>query len=337
MTRFAVTRRGFGRAAATGVALVAAPLIVMPLRGILAQSAPASTGGTVSLADLNRMSAADFAAAVGGTFQLAPWVAEAAATKRPFASVTALHEAMFDVMRLAPADKQLAFLRAQPELSSAAARAGTIPTYSKGEQASLGLTTLSEPEFERFQKLNAAYKAKFGFPFIIAVRRYTRDSILGEFERRLENQPAAELAAALQQEYFITRLRIAGLVTGNDVPKVIGLLDTHVLDAVTGGPAVGMKIELFEFSGDQAHKIAETMTNSDGRNGTPLIAGRPLPIGRYELRFGLGNYFVKRATGLNNPPFLDIVPIRFSVAEPETHYHVPLLCTPWSYSTYKGS
>mgnify|MGYP001792127243 CR=1 FL=1 len=135
----------------------------------------------------------------------------------------------------------------------------------------------------------------------------------------------------------MTGRRVAGLVTGNEAPKVIGLLDTHVLDAVTGGPAVGMKIELFEFSGDQAHKIAETVTNEDGRNGTPLIAGRPLPIGRYELRFGLGGYFAKRATGLNNPPFLDIVPIRFSVAEPETHYHVPLLCTPWSYSTYKGS
>ena len=69
----------------------------------------------------------------------------------------------------------------------------------------------------------------------------------------------------------------------------------------------------------------------------PLIGGRPLPIGRYELRFAIGDHFRSRGIASGDPPFLDIVPLRFSVAEPEGHYHVPLLCTPWSYSTYRGS
>jgi 2-oxo-4-hydroxy-4-carboxy-5-ureidoimidazoline decarboxylase len=84
-------------------------------------------------------------------------------------------------------------------------------------------------------------------------------------------------------------------------------------------------------------KISQSVTDADGRNGTPLMANRPLPIGRYELRFALGDYFAKRVAGLVDPPFLDIVSLRFSIAEPETHYHLPLLCTPWSYSIYKGT
>ncbi len=79
------------------------------------------------------------------------------------------------------------------------------------------------------------------------------------------------------------------------------------------------------------------MTNADGRTDRPLIDDRPIPIGIYELRFGIGDYFARQGKRLADPPFLDIVPLRFAVAEPEGHYHVPLLATPWSYSTYRGS
>jgi len=78
-------------------------------------------------------------------------------------------------------------------------------------------------------------------------------------------------------------------------------------------------------------------TNHDGRTDTPLIADRPLPIGTYELRFSTAGYFTARGVALSDPPYLDVVPIRFSIAEPEGHYHVPLVMTPWSYSTYRGS
>ena len=141
----------------------------------------------------------------------------------------------------------------------------------------------------------------------------------------------------MQEVFYITRLRIAARVTGEGMPDVNGRLSTHVLDTHAGRPAVGVAIELYEFAGERAHYIQSAITNADGRTDQPLIGGRPLPIGRYELRFAVGDHFRSRGIECGDPPFLDIVPLRFSIAEPEGHYHVPLLCTPWSYSTYRGS
>jgi 2-oxo-4-hydroxy-4-carboxy-5-ureidoimidazoline decarboxylase len=292
---------------------------------------------TASLADLNRMDPAAFEAAIGDVFELAPWVARAAHGRRPFATVADLHAAMMGAVRAAPREQQLAFIRNHPDLAGKAARAGDVTDESKSEQASAGLGTLSDEEFARFHRLNDAYKEKFGFPFMICVRRHTRDSILSEFERRLPRDEAAEFAQAMQEVFYITRLRIAAKVTGEGVPQVNGRLSTHVLDTHAGRPAVGIAIELYEFAGGQAHRIAQALTNADGRTDRPLIADRPLPIGRYELRFGVGDHFRRRGVEAGDPPFLDIVPLRFSIAEPEGHYHVPLLCSPWSYSTYRGS
>ena len=292
---------------------------------------------TEKLADLNQMSLPAFAAAVGDAFELAPWVSEAAGARRPFATVTALHEAMMGAVRAAPRDRQIEFFKGHPDLAGKAARAGAITDDSKREQSSVGLDSLDEADFARFHRLNDAYREKFGFPFIVCVRRHTRDSILTQFERRLGHDAATEFIAALQEIFHITRLRIAAKVTGEGMPRVNGRLSTHVLDTHIGRPAVGVAIELHEFSGKTAHLIAEAVTNSDGRTDRPLIGDRPLPIGRYELRFAVGDHFRSRGIEQGDPPFLDIVPLRFSVAEPEGHYHVPLLCTPWSYSTYRGS
>ena len=290
-----------------------------------------------SLDDLNRAAPGDFLSALGDTFELAPWVAEAVAAKRPFATVTALHEAMMGAVRAVPRDRQLDFLRGHPDLAGKAARSGAVTEDSRHEQASVGLDTLTEEEFARFHRLNDAYKAQFGFPFIVCVRRHTRDSILNQFERRLRHDAATEFAAALQEISFITRLRLASKVSGEGMPQVNGRLSTHVLDTHAGRPAVGVAVELYEFAGDRAHRIATATTNADGRTDAPLIGGRPLPTGRYELRFAVGDHFRSRGIEQGDPPFLDIVPLRFSIAEPEGHYHVPLLCTPWSYSTYRGS
>jgi len=292
---------------------------------------------SVSLADLNRMDPAAFETAIGDTFELAPWVAKAAHGRRPFATVADLHAAMMGAVRAAPREQQLAFIRNHPDLAGKAARAGDVTHESKSEQASAGLDTLSDEEFVRFHRLNDAYKEKFGFPFMICVRRHTRDSILSEFERRLPRDAAAEFAQAMLEVFYITRLRIAAKVTGEGVPAVNGRLSTHVLDTHAGRPAVGLAIELYEFAGPQAHRIATAITNADGRTDRPLMADRPLPIGRYELRFAVGDHFRRRGVEAGDPPFLDIVPLRFSIAEPEGHYHVPLLCSPWSYSTYRGS
>lgn len=292
---------------------------------------------TVTLGELNRMGSAEFAASIGDTFELAPWVAEAAAARRPFAKVTALHEAMMGALRAAPRERQLEFLRGHPDLAGKAARAGAVTDDLRREQASVGLDSLSEEAFARFHRLNDAYKARFGFPFMICVRRHTRDSILAQFERRLGNDANTEFAAALQEVFYITRLRVAGKVTGEGMPAVNGRLSTHVLDTHAGRPAAGVAVELYELAGEKAHYIQTAITNADGRTDKPLIADRPLPIGRYELRFAIGNHFRSRGIDSGDPPFLDIVPLRFSIAEPEGHYHVPLLCTPWSYSTYRGS
>ena len=115
------------------------------------------------------------------------------------------------------------------------------------------------------------------------------------------------------------------------MPVTTGRLSTHVLDTVAGRPAPGVRIALHEIGESARALLKETVTNADGRTDAPLIAGEPLRIGTYELTFHIGEYFGKSSG------FLDIVPIRFSIAEPEGHYHVPLLVTPWSYTTYRGS
>jgi 5-hydroxyisourate hydrolase len=117
----------------------------------------------------------------------------------------------------------------------------------------------------------------------------------------------------------------------------MGRLSTHVLDTVNGKPAKGVAIELFALEGDSWRSVLRTKTNDDGRTDAPLMTGEAFQTGTYELVFHVGDYFRSVGTATADPPFLDVVPIRFSIAEPLGHYHVPLLVSPWSYSTYRGS
>src|SRR5262245_59001799 len=141
----------------------------------------------IALDQLNHVTPADFTAATGDTFERAPWIAAAVAARRPFATVTALHEAMMGALSAAP--------RGQPDLAAKA----VLTDDSAREQASVGLDSLGKEERVRFHRLNDAYKARFGFPFMICVRRHTRDSILTQFERRLHHDAATEFARALQE------------------------------------------------------------------------------------------------------------------------------------------
>jgi 2-oxo-4-hydroxy-4-carboxy-5-ureidoimidazoline decarboxylase len=285
-----------------------------------------------TIAALNALQADSFVAELAEVFERAPWVAEAAAAGRPYPTVTALHDAMMQVVRTAARERQSAFIGGHPELGSRVRRAD-LTQDSQAEQGGLGLDRLSAEEFERFSRLNAAYRKKFGIPFIVCVRRHTRDSILHQFERRLGNDPETERARALDEIGLITRLRLVAKVTGPGIPTTTGRLSTHVLDTAAGRPAQGIAIALHEIGGSARALLRETVTNADGRTDAPLIAGEPLRIGTYELTFDVGRYF-QAAT---DPAYLGIVPIRFSIAEPEGHYHVPLLMTPWSYTTYRGS
>ncbi|MEM9536208.1 MAG: hydroxyisourate hydrolase [Cyanobacteria bacterium P01_E01_bin.45] len=119
-----------------------------------------------------------------------------------------------------------------------------------------------------------------------------------------------------------------------------GKLTTHVLDIASGCPADGIEIELWRISSPPMC-LTTAIANLDGRTDAPLLQGEDMAVGVYELRFAVGVYFSQSALEsgalLPEPSFLDIVPIRFGIADPTGHYHVPLLCSPWSYSTYRGS
>jgi 5-hydroxyisourate hydrolase len=115
-------------------------------------------------------------------------------------------------------------------------------------------------------------------------------------------------------------------------------LTTHVLDTVHGRPAAGVRVELFEVDAKgERLPVAKTRTNADGRTDAPLIPADEARAGRFELLFYIGDYFRGAGVAAAEPPFLDVVPIRFSIADVSKHYHVPLVATPWSYSTYRGS
>ena len=286
----------------------------------------------ISLDTLNRASKPDFVAALGGVFEHSPWVAEAVVDRRPFASLAALHEAMKSVVRAKTDEEKLALLRIHPDLAGKAAQAGTMTAESKSEQGSAGLDHLSPAEFERFQKLNTAYAKKFNFPFIVCVRRHTKESIFRQFETRLTHGVAKEYETALDEIFRITALRLDQRVSAPDRLSVHGFMDVHVIDIQRGVPAKGLRVELYEVSGNGMHGLAKVAVNAQGVTA-PFFEDRPIPIGQYELRFAVGDYFGK---GGGDPAFLDTVPVKFFVAEAEGHYHIPLRITSSMYTVYRG-
>jgi 2-oxo-4-hydroxy-4-carboxy-5-ureidoimidazoline decarboxylase len=260
----------------------------------------------MTLDEVNAADRAGFAAALGSVFEHAPWVAEQAWEGRPFATVAGLHLAMFARIEAAAPEVQLAFLNEHAELAGV------------GE-------------------MGAAYRERFGFPFVVCVRRHTRWSLLRQLARRVEGEGQTEREAALREVFLITRLGLAEIVTGPGMPQVTGTLTTHVLNSALGRPAEGVPVALFELDGGDPVLRAKAVTNADGRTDAPLLGGAPLRIGRYELRFEVAAHFARVGLPAADPPFYDEIPIRFAIAEPESHYHVPLLLSPGAYSTYRGS
>ena len=116
----------------------------------------------------------------------------------------------------------------------------------------------------------------------------------------------------------------------------MGRLTTHVLDTANGCPAPGITVRVFRLDGER-HEIARSVTNADGRCDAPLLAGDAFEPGRYEILFAAGDYFRALGAALPEPPFVDEVVLRFGIADAGKHYHAPLLVSPWSYSTYRGS
>jgi 2-oxo-4-hydroxy-4-carboxy-5-ureidoimidazoline decarboxylase len=165
-----------------------------------------------TVAELNATSREQFLGALGFLFEHSPWIVEAAWARRPFADRDDLHRRLVDVVREAPLERQIALIEAHPDLAGRAAIAGELTAASTREQAAAGLDRLSPEEYQRFHALNDAYRARFGFPFIIAVRENTKESILRSFEVRLGNDRDAEVRTALDEIGKIVRLRLADAV-----------------------------------------------------------------------------------------------------------------------------
>ena len=168
----------------------------------------------LSIGDLNRMTVPDFTARFGDVAEHSPWVAERAAGARPFVDRDGVVDAFAATLRCAARDEQLAVLRAHPDLAGRAAVSGALAEESRKEQAGAGLDRLTPEEFERFTALNAAYKERFGIPFIFAVKGATAAMILAAFEERRANGRELELKNATDNVCRIMRFRIEDRVEG---------------------------------------------------------------------------------------------------------------------------
>ena len=281
----------------------------------------------VALDTLNGADRTDFAAALEGVFEHAPWVAERTAEAREgqFPTVAALHDALMATLEAASPDEIVTFLNAHPELAASALPAG-LTAESAAEQT--GLSMAAAPGAADLPALNRAYRDRFGIPFIIGVARHTPENILRNLTSRLAADPVRERATALAEIRHITRLRLVARVSGPGAPPTAGHLSTHVLDTSLGRPAAGLAVTLHQ----EGRLLLTTTTDADGRTAQ-LVPHGPLRQGHHSLTFATADYF----SAHGHPVFYGSIPIPFLITEPEGRYHIPLLLSPFGYSTYRGS
>jgi len=168
----------------------------------------------MTLDQLNHASLDDFTAALGAIFEHSPWVAHDSWSQRPFAGVDQLHTAMCQALAAAGLDAKLALIRAHPELAGKAAIRGELTDASTREQSGAGLADCSPDEYAELTRLNDSYRKRFGFPFILAVRGHTRESIIANMRERVIHSRDVEIAECLKQIERIARLRLGDLVGG---------------------------------------------------------------------------------------------------------------------------
>lgn len=174
---------------------------------------------TMAIEALNQSAPEAFVAALAGIFEHSPWVAERVLAQRPFASLDALHAAMCAAVQGAGSELQLALIRAHPQLAGKAAVRGELTAASTNEQRGAGLDQCSPEEFAAITRLNGEYDARFGFPFILAVKGHTRDSIIANMRARIGHDREAEIAEALRQIERIARFRLTALLDDQTAPR----------------------------------------------------------------------------------------------------------------------
>ncbi len=167
----------------------------------------------MTLSELNQLTRDAFVRVVGPAFEHSPWIAEAAWPQRPFDNRDILRKTLCEVVGNSGTEKQIALIRAHPDLVGRAALVGTLTRASTGEQAAAGLDKLSPEEIRQFEDYNAAYKGKFGFPFVICARLNKKDAILAGFARRMNNSREQEIKTALEEIFRIAELRLTDLIS----------------------------------------------------------------------------------------------------------------------------
>lgn len=287
----------------------------------------------ITVDDLNALSAAEFEAALAPIFENSPWVARSVSSARPFASLTALHKAMVAVLESRSADELVAFLREHPRLSKGALKRGGMTAESVHEQSSARLDALDEEAGRKLDAMNEAYEARFGYPFILAIRHASPAALMAAFERRLLAGPEAERRESLAEVAAIGWMRLLDRIR----PAPTGAISTHVLDAVRAAPAAGLEVELWRRDPAGATRLLGFTTDPHGRSDRHLLGGGGLQAGSYELHYDTAAYFAGHGHGTTSRSFLGKVQVAFGVWNPEEHFHVPVLLSPGSYTTYRGT
>jgi len=285
---------------------------------------------------------ADVIEVLGGIYEHSSWIGETfydnyiKSTDQNITNVRELFLAMSAVANGATHEQKMHLLCAHPDLCAKIESLKSLTKASQEEQSSAGLHTMTDEEQAKFSKMNAAYREKFQFPFVLAVKNVTKQTVLSAIEGRLHQTTEAEFEGALYQVSKIAWMR---LLSALNITGQKGFLTCHVLDTANGCPAADMRIQLRRLTPvEDAGLIKEFVTNTDGRlEGGPALKDDEFMVGTYEWLFFAGDYFARKNTKMTGVPFLDQIPLRFGIDDPEEHYHVPLLVSPWSYSTYRGS
>lgn len=277
--------------------------------------------GKLTLAQVNALTDAAFVQLLGPVWEHAAWVAEAAAAERPFATVAALHAAMLAKIRGLSTAEIDAFLARHPDVGGSEAQKGRMTLASTIEQGGLALTGTAAAE-AGWDARNAAYRVRFGFPFILCLRRHSRASAEAAFHSRIGRTLAEERRAALDEIAHISRLRLTDRVQDPDAATRSGRIIVSVTDPVAGGPAPGLAMRLVPASPELAARPG--LSDSAGQAVFAEETG-PLRVGIYTLELRVLDYF--RAPF----PSLSDLALPLIVSDPDADLHCRVVLTPQAF------